>query len=95
MGTFDSLKKCFNYTYLPMSSPAPPPPPLPAWPHLAEGQLHLQIPLESVLGHCFSILQHLVGWRLDGLRDLICRQHLEEERLSLGINWADLRLPGG
>lgn len=43
---------------------------------LSEGKFNLQIPLEVVLGHSFSILQHLVGWRLDGLGDLICRQHL-------------------
>lgn len=73
-------------------SPSQLPAPCPAWPHLPKGQLHLQVPLEIVLGHGFSILQHLVGWGLEWLGDFICRQHLREEKvqeeLSLGINWA-------
>lgn len=77
-------KNVLLYIFPPSSSsPAPgnnPPPPHPAWPHLSEGQLHLQVSLEIVLGHGFSILQHLVGRGPVGLGDLVCRQHLQEER---------------
>jgi len=49
----------------------------PAWPHLSEGQLHIQVSLEGILGYSISILQHLVCGRLDGLGNLICRQNLK------------------
>lgn len=79
MGT--SFKNVFLHIFpYVFTSPRWPPTSCLAWPHLSEGQLHVQVPLEIVLSHSFSILQHLVGRGLEGLGDLICRQHLQEER---------------
>lgn len=44
---------------------------------LSEGQLHIQVSLEGILGYSIAILQHLVCGRLDGLGNLICRQNLK------------------